>query len=125
MTDELTPQEQRLVDLGFELAEDRHDAEGTTEITLYGEPRVVPEAEEPVALRIEDGSWVEEGYRAISGPVEHDGEQVVWITTEAEYSQAQVEGREAGGQPWPIEAVSALDEEVSDLSDESPPEAGR
>ena len=73
-------------------------------ITLFGSPRRVLGIGEAVELRASDGSW-RTGYRATSGVTtdeEYPEQDVVWVSTEEEWSAAESEGRTAMGSPWPL-----------------------
>lgn len=47
--------------------------------------------------------------RALHGPEQGRDFEVVWVTTEAEYEQAQQAGEEPDGIPWPADALSVLE----------------
>ena len=71
---------------------------------LKGPPRV-PDPEQHVELRMEDGSW-RRGFRAISEPSTTEWEEVVvWVATEDDYRAARGEDRSAVGVPWSTERM--------------------
>ncbi len=50
--------------------------------------------------------------RAITGPVMGDDFMIVRVCAEAEWTAAQVEGRDPVGTPWPVEDVLPAQEPV-------------
>jgi hypothetical protein len=46
--------------------------------------------------------------RALGGPEQGRDFEVVWVTTEDEFIQAEQAGEEADSIPWPVEAVQVL-----------------
>ena len=54
---------------------------------------------------------VERQLRALGGVVAGGDFAVVWVCSEREWNEAEAEGREAQGIPWPAEDVRAADRE--------------
>lgn len=62
----------------------------------------VPDRGQRVRLLSTKGKWLS-GYRAISYPVtDETGEGAIWVATEDEFWEAQVEKRPAVGELWPV-----------------------
>lgn len=99
------------LDLEIGIIPDEDLPKGPIRLTFFGEARRIPEVDEPVEVRVEDGSW-RKGYRAISKPTtdeEYPGEEVIWITPENEWRAAKKEGREPDGAPWPVSQMALVD----------------
>jgi len=59
-----------------------------------------------VLVTTADGQQLER--RAVTDVVEGEDFPVVWVTTEAEWDQAEAEGRRPEAWPWPAEDVQAV-----------------
>jgi hypothetical protein len=75
-------------------------------LPLLRRPAQVAEPGEMVDLRMEDGSWRQGFFRALSAPsTAETGEVLIWVCTEDEYREARREERRAVGMRWPAKRM--------------------